>query len=1237
MKRIYLLALLFAATNITTAQSMVENIRTATERRGSPITNPFTYNGVAYFGFNDGSNGTELWRSDGTTAGTYMLRDINQGLNGSSPSNFTVYNGEVYFVAEEFTSGREIWKTDGTSTGTVIVTDVKPGRSNSDPMFLTAFNGSLYFSSLVGGTLLGTSEGFDRRLFRTTGSGQIEVMNMWNSNDDRIQNLIVFENNLYFSGTDGSQSGLWRMTPAGDRTFVQTGNIANLTISGTGLYFRRGTLSTPNDLHRVQGGANTLLKTFDAFSGFSLTNLVDVNGTLMFTANESDANSNLELWKSDGTQAGTVLVKDIRPGTQSSQATSFIAIGSIAYFVANNGTNGIEMWRTDGTDAGTYLLKDLVSGASNGNIASMVFVPDAGFPMGGQLFFSATTEANLWKTDGTDAGTVQVKDFFPGFMASSATGLVAIGNRLLLSATDPVVGREIWISDGTDAGTILLKNSVSEELSAFRDETSGDFSVAHYTHSNGVLYFSAYENVNGREMWKTTPGGAELVKDIYTGTGSGDPQWMQNSNGRIIFQGRDQATGGELWVSGGDAASTQLIKDIRPSNSSFPQRGVTRAGIRYFIANDGVSGYELWRSDGTEAGTFMLRDIRPGSADGQVTNITLAGNNVFFVANDGVNGYELWKTDGTPAGTVMVKDIRAGSLSTFMQYEVNNEIVAVGDLVYFRGLATSANDELYVSDGTEGGTFQLTTEDKNPMHITAAGGKIFFNGRAPGVLTQEELYVYNPLTQLTTRITNCCTTHSETARPTNLIEYNGLLYFTGHTMEGGWEMGVSDGGSVAWFDMIPGPESSNPQSFTKYMNRLYFSMSSREHGVELWRTDGSVNGTELVSDIWPGASGSNPQQLIVANNNLYFIANNGVNDFELWSYNPTVQYSLPAGSAQDSVLIQWKNIVTLQSTNELLATIKQSGAAPIDDNVVVKVTVDPSVQQYNGAAYVQRHYDIEPELDAANATATVILYFTQADFNNYNSANGILGDLPVSPGDASGKAALRVIQYHGQGTQPGNYPGSTVVIDPDDSNIRWNTDGYWEVEFDVTGFSGFYISSVEMTALPVQLVSFDAELQGNSVTLEWKVEQQDGIISYTVERSADASDFSDITSVNANSFDTFTYNAIDYSPLQGTNFYRLRILDQDGSIKYSEVVRIETGSNTGVAVFPVPASTIVNIRLANPNLLNSPAILYDNSGRTIRSFILNSMQVQLDVSKLGNGIYYLKAGTTSVIKIQVVH
>ena len=100
-------------------------------------------NGTLYFSAYDDNNGVELWKSDGTAAGTVLVRDIRTGLNGSTPQLSTNVNGTLYFRANDGSNGNELWKSDGTSAGTVLVRNIRSGLSSSDPQNLTNVNGKI--------------------------------------------------------------------------------------------------------------------------------------------------------------------------------------------------------------------------------------------------------------------------------------------------------------------------------------------------------------------------------------------------------------------------------------------------------------------------------------------------------------------------------------------------------------------------------------------------------------------------------------------------------------------------------------------------------------------------------------------------------------------------------------------------------------------------------------------------------------------------------------------------------------------------------------------------------------------------------------------------------------------------------------------------------------------------------------------------------------------------------------
>jgi ELWxxDGT repeat protein len=223
--------------------------------------------------------------------------------------------------------------------------------------------------------------------------------------------------------------------------------------------------------------------------------------------------------------------------------------------------------------------------------------------------------------------------------------LTNINGVLYFTANDGVNGYELWKSDGTAAGTVLVKDIWAGSSSSY---------ALNLASVNGTLYFRANDGVNGYELWKSdgTAAGTVLVKDIRAGSFGSDVSNLASVNGILYFRATDGVNGYELWKSDGTAAGTVLVKDIRAGSSSS---GISRLasvnGILYFTANDGVNGSELWKSDGTAAGTVLVKDIQAGSSNSGVLNLTSVNGTLYFTADDGVNGRKIWTTDGTSENT----------------------------------------------------------------------------------------------------------------------------------------------------------------------------------------------------------------------------------------------------------------------------------------------------------------------------------------------------------------------------------------------------------------------------------------------------------------------------------------------------------------------------------------------------------------------------------------------------------
>ena len=189
----------------------------------------------------------------------------------------------------------------------------------------------------------------------------------------------------------------------------------------------------------------------------------------------------------------------------------------------------------------------------------------------------------------------------------------------------------------------------------------------------------------------------------------------------------------------------------------------------------------------------------------------------------------------------------------------------------------------------------------------------------------------------------------------------------------------------------------------------------------------------------------------------------------------------------------------------LIAKVVPSGAAPVSGLFNACAILDTGVRKFNGQPYVQRHFELEPAVNASAATATITLYFTQTEFNNYNLNRGSNPVLPTGAADVAGIANLRVVQFHGRGTDPNNYtewtgPGASMVtIDPADNQVVWNiSDQRWEVSFNATGFSGFYIMSytpfnANASLCPGGNISLASPIAGSSY--QWQEDTGGGFVN----------------------------------------------------------------------------------------------------------------------------------------------
>ncbi|MEZ4804954.1 MAG: T9SS type A sorting domain-containing protein [Bacteroidia bacterium] len=414
------------------------------------------------------------------------------------------------------------------------------------------------------------------------------------------------------------------------------------------------------------------------------------NGIFFFASHKDYGN---EPWFSDGTKAGTILLKDIRSGASSSSfASQYVRIGDYYYFIANHSSGfAISLWRTNGTVSGTEMVKDL--GVAKIPQGGGTILPLPMIVFKDKLYFihEDYRGKELWVSDGTSSGTDVLLDIVSGPVGSSPSGLIVYKDHLYFFADNGSVGSELWRTDGSSGGTKLFKDIYSGAISS---NTSTYPSLFVF---KDMLFFGAQgTHDEGVELYRCdgTPNGTALFKDINTPIqASSYPAFIAATDNYFIFRANTSTDGAEPWVSDGTLSGTKLLKDITSgTGSTYPSQPAVINNKILFSVYNANTGSELWVTDGTDVNTKMLNEINPGTASGFGGQFTQLGSKLYFIGTDMDHGKELWETDGTDNGTKLSLDINPGALGS----EISSLIEFEGDLYFNANIASTLfGNELY--------------------------------------------------------------------------------------------------------------------------------------------------------------------------------------------------------------------------------------------------------------------------------------------------------------------------------------------------------------------------------------------------------------------------------------------------------------------------------------------------------------------------------------------------------------
>lgn len=398
----------------------------------------------------------------------------------------------------------------------------------------------------------------------------------------------------------------------------------------------------------------------DNFSTGAFIQITAANNMLFFV---SDDGSGANLYKTDGTESGTIIVN----GPYTDAPRDLISFNNQLFFF------GPSLMTSDGTESGTVIVKAVDFGSANSSATARLII-------GNTMYFSGYTapETHLWKTDGTTNGTLRIttKCDYP-------TSFVEMGGLLYFIAYDNVNGYEIWKSDGTDAGTELVKDITPG------NENTLVTAVREMTVVGNTLFFISNDG-NGEALWKSdgTESGTVIVKNNIGNTRA-ELGYLRAFNNTLFFRGTSVPEGVELWTSDGTEIGTVLFKNINEDSSSWrpnsnPNQFTVAGNLMFFFADDRLHGIELWKSDGTQQGTVMVKDNYTGSNYGASNYYCVAvGDYVYYLGDNGTTGWELWRSDGTASGTILVKDFNSGTAFaatiSITNQIVNNHIYLLAD------------------------------------------------------------------------------------------------------------------------------------------------------------------------------------------------------------------------------------------------------------------------------------------------------------------------------------------------------------------------------------------------------------------------------------------------------------------------------------------------------------------------------------------------------------------------------
>lgn len=767
---------------------------------------------------------------------------------GSFPSGLASLGDKVVFVAISPIEGRQIWVTDGTSAGTQRLTSAPyPGITVQESIGVLGgaaiwrTSGGLWRSDgTVAGTYLLTALPTQQGVTNTVVLDGVLVIG--------VRNNTIVDAPFTLYCTNGTIEGTRVLS-----TSVPYNNRTIAACAGR-VYFAAADAATGVELWSTDGtvAGTALAADLTPAEGVSSgIGWVVSDGTRVYLTANIGIGQEVYTF-TPATNAWTVL-KDIEPGPASSFPQDLTFAAGRIYFLATTNAHGAEIYVSDGTMPGTRRISDLVPAFNGEGWATLGAV-------GSRMLFwvdSSGVGLEVWAHDGSSlVRLTNLDDSGGAFYSMNPWGFNADKFVFTIGGGSEPIGP--IVTDGTPAGTMLFSDSVPQSIGATRVGGSvgpfeyfrvGEFMysydgaaaavVAQFpsgSYGNGLpvafdagLIVGAGLSTPGfsynSEPWFFDPvahAGAPLA-EIHPGTAGLQSQFgaMAAAGRRVVFNGPSTTgMGVEPFGTDGTQGGTALLGDLT-SGSASSIFTPTSSGPRAMC----IIGNRWWSTDGTPTGTTQLPLFAPTSSPTPVVG-TLGGRSIIAARHTTANvGYEPYITDGTVAGTMLIKNITILGSASPAPFEDSNPsgFVELNGRVYFNAQSNDYGYELWASDGTPEGTYQV--KDINPGTNSSWVG-----------LNMNQL-----------------------ALKRVMAAHNGLIYFAAQssgTSPVFPELYKTDGtsaGTERVLDLNPGSGGSLPDLLTSTPQGLFFaatvSAGANPPGRELFISDGTAAGTRLVKNI----------------------------------------------------------------------------------------------------------------------------------------------------------------------------------------------------------------------------------------------------------------------------------------------------------------------------------------------------------------------------------------------------